>query len=341
MDRARIALSGDFRKADGTPTFPSFDLGPLRDDPRVELVWAEPVEGVIPAEALTGCRALILLGARFTAQSVPGDGRLALVARFGVGYDNVDLEACAAAAIAVVITPEGVRRPVAVTIVTFVLALSQRLLVKDRLCRQGPPGWAQRTRYMGEGLVGRTFGQLGLGNIGAEACRLLAPFGLRLIAHDPHVAPEAAAALGVELVSEEALFRRADYLSIGIPLSPATRHFVNAARLRLMKPGAFLINTARGGVVDQRALHAALTEGRLAGAALDVFDEEPCPAEEPLLALENVVVTPHSLCWTDQCFAGIGAADVRAVLDLLEGRVPAGIVDRAVIDDPRWRSKLG
>lgn len=341
MKRARVALSGDFRKADATPTFPSFDLGPLQADPRIELIWADPVEGVLPATALAGCRALILLGARFAAESIPDDGRLAVVARFGVGYDNVDVAACSERAIAVVITPEGVRRPVSVSVITFVLALSQNLLAKDRLCREGPPGWALRADHMGVGLLGRTLGQLGLGNIGAEVCRLAAPFGLRLIAHDPYVVPAVAAELGVELVGEDELFRRADFLSVGIPLSPATRHFVNDARLRLMKPGAFLINTARGGVVDQRALHAALTEGRLAGAGLDVFEEEPCPADEPLLALENVVVTPHSLCWTDQCFAGIGAADVRAVLDLLEGRVPAGIVNPAVVEDPRWRAKLG
>lgn len=340
MGAFRVALSGDFRKADGSPTFPSFDLSPLTGDPRIELVWIDPVEGEIPAAGLAGCDALILLGPRFTAASIPADGRLGLVARFGVGYDNVDIAACTAAGIGVAITPEGVRRPVAVSVITYVLALSQKLLIKDRLCRQGPAGWALRGNFMGEGLVGRTLGQLGLGNIGAEVMRLARPFGLRLIAHDPYADLSLARDLGVDLVSEEDVFRRSDFLSVSIPLSDGTRGYVNAERLGWMKPSAFLINTARGGVVDQSALRAALAEGRLAGAGLDVFEVEPCPSEEPILQMENVIVTPHALCWTDECFAMIGAADVAAVLAQMTGRSPANLVERSVADTAVFRARL-
>src|SRR5690606_11161819 len=125
MDKYRIALSGDFRKADGSPTFPSFDLSPLTDDPRIEIAWVDPVDGVMPAEPLAGCHGLILLVPRFTAASIPPDYTLAFVARFGVGYDSVDVDACTDNAISLVITPDGVRRPVAVSVITFVLALSQ------------------------------------------------------------------------------------------------------------------------------------------------------------------------------------------------------------------------
>ncbi|MCX7629313.1 MAG: hypothetical protein N2038_03585 [Geminicoccaceae bacterium] len=340
MARYRVALSGDFRKPDGTPTYPMFDLSPLASREDVEIVYVDPVDGEMPAEGLEGCDALILLLPRFTRKSIPKDGKLALVARFGVGYDSVDVDACTEAAIALAITPEGVRRPVAVSIVTFVLALSQKLLIKDRLCRQGPAGWAKRADHMGIGLVGRTLGQLGLGNIGAEVFRLAAPFGMRHIAHDPNVDPAMARELGVELVDIETLFRESDFLSISVPLSPATYHLVDADKLALMKPTAYLINTARGPVVDQKALYRALVEGRLAGAGLDVFEEEPCPADEPILALDNVIVTPHALCWTDQCFAGNGAADVRHVLDLLSGRPPSSVVNRAVLDSPAFRAKL-
>lgn len=340
MARYRVALSGDFRKPDGTPTYPMFDLSPLTSRGDIELVWVDPVEGAMPAEGLEGCDALILLVPRFTRASVPKDGRLALVARFGVGYDSVDVEACTEAGIALAITPDGVRRPVAVSILTFVLALSQKLLIKDRLCRQGPAGWAKRAEHMGVGLVGRTLGQLGLGNIGAEVFRLAAPFGMRHIAHDPYVDPALARELGVELVSMETLFRESDFLSVSVPLSPATRHLVNAEKLALMKPTAFLINTARGPVVDQKALYRALVESRLAGAGLDVFEIEPCPADEPLLSLDTVICTPHALCWTDQCFAGNGAADVRHVLDVLAGRPPSSVVNRAVLDSPAFKEKL-
>jgi phosphoglycerate dehydrogenase-like enzyme len=340
MEPFRIALSGDFRKADGSPTFPSFDLSPITGQPNIDIRWVDAIDGVMPAKGLEGCDALILLAHRFARESVPSDGRLAAVARFGVGYDNVELAACNANGIAAVITPDGVRRPVAVSVITFVLALSQKLLIKDRLTRQGPPGWAKRVDFMGEGLIGKTLGQLGIGNIGAEVFRVAAPFGMRFIAHDPYVDPAAAKKLGVELVSSEELFRQADFLSVSVPLSEATRHYVNAERLKLMKPTAYLINTARGPIVDQKALYRALVDKTIAGAALDVFEVEPAPADEPLYKLDNVIVTPHSLCWTDECFAGNGAADVAAVLEIIKGRVPKGIVNREVVDNLRFKEKL-
>ncbi|MHA1189916.1 MAG: dehydrogenase, partial [Alphaproteobacteria bacterium] len=144
MEPFRVALSADFQKPDGSPAFPSFDLSPLDADPRIEWAFVPLVDGRIPAGEMAGFDALILLAGQFDADSLPGDGRLSLVARFGVGYDNVDVAACSASDVAVVITPSGVRRPVAVAILTFILALSGRLLIKDRLTRSGPDGWAQR-----------------------------------------------------------------------------------------------------------------------------------------------------------------------------------------------------
>jgi phosphoglycerate dehydrogenase-like enzyme len=340
MELFRVALSGDFRKADGSPTFPSFDLTPLKSDPKIEIKWVDPIDGVMPARGLAGCDALILLAPRMAKQSFPGDGRLAAVARFGVGYDNVDLAACNEHGVAAIITPDGVRRPVAVTVITFILALSQKLLIKDRLCREGPSGWAKRVNFMGEGLIGKTLGQLGMGNIGAEVFRMAAPFGMKFIAHDPYIDKAKAKELGVEVVSSEDLFRRSDFLSVSVPLSDATRHYVNAERLKTMKPTAYLINTARGPIVDQKALYGALMNGTIAGAGLDVFDIEPAPADEPIFKLDNVIATPHSLCWTDECFAGNGAADIVAVKEVMQGRVPRGIVNREVTDNEAWKHKL-
>ena len=336
----RVALSGDFRRPDGSPAYPDFDLTPLTSDPRVEVAYVQPEGGAMPAAALEGFDALILLVPRFGRSSVPKDGRLAVVARFGVGYDNVDLQACDEAGIAAVITPDGVRRPVAVSIITFVLALAGKVFVKDRLVRQGPDGWARRSDHMGTGLVGRVLGQLGMGNIGAETCRLAKPFDMRLIAHDPYADPKLAAELGVELVGIEDLFRRSDFLSVSVPLSDATRHLVNARLLSLMKPTAYLINTARGPIVDQRALHDALKEGRIAGAGLDVLEQEPPDPNDPILKLDNVILAPHALCWTDQCFAGIGASDVAAVQAVMRGEVPRGVVNRGVVENPAWRAEL-
>ncbi|MFL5110670.1 MAG: NAD(P)-dependent oxidoreductase, partial [Microvirga sp.] len=162
----------------------------------------------------------------------------------------------------------------------------------------------------------------------------------RFIAHDPFADKGVAADLGVELVGLEDLFRRADVLSVSCPLSPQTHHIFNAERIALMKPTAYLINTARGPIVDQRALHDVLASGRIAGAGLDVFEVEPAPADEPILKLDNVIVTPHALCFTDECFAGNGAADVRAVLSVMRGETPVNLVNPEVVETQQWRRRV-
>ncbi len=335
----RVALSGDFRKSDGSPTFTDFDLAPLRSAPGVEMAFLE-ARSPLQAEQLEDFDALILLAHRFDAASVPRSGRLSVIARFGVGYDSVDVAACTAGDIALVITPDGVRRPVAVSILTLMLALTSKLMAKDKLARLGAAGFAARGEHMGVGLVGKTLGSIGVGNIGAELFRLARPFGMRFAAHDPFADTAIAAELGIELVSLEELFARSDVLAVNCPLTPATHHLVNAERLALMKPSAYFINTARGGIVDQEALTRVLGEGRIAGAGLDVLEVEPPSPDDPLLRLDNVILSPHALCWTDQCFAGNGAADVRAVLDVQQGRVPSGIVNREVINRPGFAGKL-
>lgn len=339
MSSYRIALSGDFKKADDSPAFPDFDLSPLEETPDVEFEYI-PVNGVVKAEALEGFDALILLVPRIEQMSFPKDGRLSVIARFGVGYDNVDLKACTDNGCALAITPDGVRRPVAVSVITFMLALAGKLLTKDRLTREGPKGWAKRNDHMGMGLVGRTLGQLGIGNIGAEVFRMAKPFDMKFIAHDPSANKKVARELGIRLVSLEELFLDSDFLSVSCPLTDETHHIVNAERLALMKPTAYLINTARGPVVDQRALTKALEAGKIAGAGLDVFEEEPSVADDPLYKMDNVILAPHSLCWTDQCFAGNGAADIKAVFDVMHGRVPTGVVNRDVLERKDWYDKL-
>ena len=340
MSAFRIALSGDFNKSDGSPAYPMFDLSPLENAADVEVAYVDPVDGRMTAASLADFDALILLTPIFDADSIPQDGRLTIVARFGVGYDTVDVDACTKAGIGVCITPDGVRRPVAVTIMTFVLALAGRLFDKDRLTREGPAGFAKRSDYMGLGLVGRALGSIGIGNIGAEAFRMAAPFEMRHIAHDPYCNPATAAEIGVELVDLETVFAESDFLCVNTPLTEATRHIVNAKSLALMKPTAYLINTSRGPTVDQVALLAALTDGTIAGAGLDVLDPEPPSVDDPILKLDNVILTPHALCWTDQCFAGIGASDVEQVLMIKNGQVPPHLVDKGVAASSAFQARL-
>ena len=338
-DKFRVALSRDFLSAEGEPLFPMFDRTPLDEDPDIEWRYLEKGIGPVDASELAGHDALILLAQRFDRSSVPADGRLAMVARFGVGYDTVEVPACSDNGIALVITPNGVRRPVAVAIIALILAVTGKLLLKDQLTREGPPGFARKGAHMGVGLVGKTLGSVGIGNIGAEMFRLAAPFDMHFIACDPYADPAVAAELGVKLVDLDTLCREADILAVNCPLSEETRHIVDACCIAAMKPSAYLVNTSRGGTVDQTALTAALQEGRIAGAGLDVLDPEPPEPDDPILTLDNVVFAPHALAWTDQCFAGLGADDVAACKALKRGEEPQGIVNGAIRDDPAWRAK--
>ena len=340
MTKFRVALSADFLKPDGSPAFPDFDLTPLFSDPRIEVGYVDAEGDVLPARALEDYDALILFAFQMRAVSLPSSRRLGVVARFGVGYDSVDVEALADEGVATVITPAGVARPVAVGILTFILALSGKIMAKDRLTRQGAAGFAQRAGHIGVGLTGKTLGSIGLGNIGGDMVQIMRPLGLNFIACDPNLTEADARKLGVRLVSLETLFRESDIVTVNCPLSPATRGLVNAERLALMKPSAYLINTARGPIVDQKALTEALMAGRIAGAGIDVFDPEPPSADDPLLALDNVILAPHGLAMTDELFANCGALDIKAVFDVMHGREPQGIVQRRVTGNAEWRRRL-
>ncbi|HLZ09518.1 MAG TPA: NAD(P)-dependent oxidoreductase, partial [Chloroflexota bacterium] len=154
---------------------------------------------------------------------------------------------------------------------------------------------------------------------------------------DPFATAEAAAAVGVELVDLETLLRAADFLCICAALTPETHHLLNAERLALLKPTAFLINVARGPIVDQAALTTVLRERRIAGAGLDVFEEEPVDPNDEILTFDNVIVTPHAICWTDECMLNNGRSAIESILDVAAGRAPRYIVNRAVLDHPRLK----
>jgi phosphoglycerate dehydrogenase-like enzyme len=283
--------------------------------------------------------AIMSLRPALTAASLAGGKhRLKLLARFGAGFDNVDLAAADRAGLLVANAPDGVRRPVATTILTFILALSHKLMIKDRLTRTGR--WSERTRFMGEGLVGKVVGSIGFGSIAQEAFRLLAPLDMVHLAFSPSRHPEEAAALNVREVDLDTLLRESDYVCINAPLTPSSRRMIGARELGLMKPAAYLINTGRGQIVDEPALYAALAEGRIAGAALDVFEQEPVAPDNPILALENVIVSPHSLCWTDECYRGIAESAFRSVVAVASARRPVNLVNPAALNHPRWAGQI-
>ena len=338
MSKFQVGLSGDFRRSDNQLEFADMELAAL-DDPNIEWRFVgELGAGTMAPEDVEDLDALILLGRRMAPESFHPNGRLALVARWGVGYDTVDVPACGKNNVALTIAPDGVRRPVAVAALALILACTGKLLIKDRLTRE--TRWVEKTDYNGTGLVGRTLGSIGIGNIGTEMFRLAVPFGMRFIACDPYVSEAHAMSVGVTLVDLETLFRESDVLCVHCPLNEETRHIVNAERLALMKRSAYLINTARGSMVDQAALVAALADGRIAGAGLDVLEQEPPDPDDPILKLDNVILNPHALCWTDQLVSGITGADITAVKAVMRGEVPKTIVNEEIVGDPTWRAKL-
>jgi phosphoglycerate dehydrogenase-like enzyme len=325
-------------KADGSLGFGDIGLETLSENPRIAHAFLPDCGPELPADAADAYDALLVLGPRVSAATLDSCRRLTLVARFGVGYDNVDVAACTRNNVLLTITPSGVRRPVAVSALALLLALSHKLLTKDRLTREGR--WNEKIDYMGVGLTGRTLGLIGLGNTGRELLRIAAPLEMKYLTFDPFVSADIARASGAERTSLESLLERSDFVCICCALTPQTRHLLNSERLALMKPTAFLINVARGPIVDQAALTRALAEQRIAGAALDVFETEPIDPDDPLLKLDNVILAPHAICWTDELFRGNGRAACQSILDVAAGRVPRDVVNREVIEQPGLRAKL-
>lgn len=335
----RVGLSADFLDDARRPVFPDIGLSLLDSEPRLGYSFLEEYRPEYAPAQLAGLDVLISLKPRVTEASLAGADRLCAIGRCGVGYDNVDLAACTARDIAVYITPAGVVRPMAESIVLFVLALSHNLLRKDRLVRAGE--WAASARPLGREPRGRTIGTVGFGNIARAAFDLLRPFHpARLLAFDPYQTPESIAAGGAEPASLEDVLRLSDYVLINCPLTAESRGLIGAEQLRLMRPDAYLINTARGPVVDEAALIEALRERRIAGAALDVFEREPLPPDSPLIGLDNVVLTSHSVGWTEELFRDMGRLDCEGALAVMRGDAPASVVNREVLERPGFRSKL-
>lgn len=332
----RVGLTHDLSFMIGSASAGDTGLGILGEAPGLEWEFLPEEPPELGPQQVQGYDALVVLGPRVPASALESASDLTVVARFGVGYDNVDIDACTRNGIAVTITPDGVRRPMATAIMTFMLALGGRLFQKDRLARNG--AWGDKQDFMGLGLTGRVLGSVGLGNIARELFALARPFEMRHIAYDPYVALDAAT--GVELVDLPTLFSSADFLVINCALTTGTHHLVNAERLSLMKPTAFLINTARGPIVDQVALTDALIADRLAGAALDVFEHEPVDPNDPILSLENVIVSPHALGWTDEWIHLSGRSAFGGILDVAAGREPPHVVNREVLGTPEFQHKL-
>jgi len=332
----KVGVTSDILDAKGEPVFGREPLQAL-SAPGLEWEWLPKGVREITAELAAKYDALYVNSPRVPAAAVAGkDLRLKVVSRHGVGYDSVDVPAMSAAGVLVCNTPNAMPRPVATMALTLVLALAHRLLAKDRMTREGR--WNDRVDYMGMGLTGRTLGVVGAGRIGKELLRLARTFDMRLLAADPYAEDLELGYIGAKRVPLETLMAEADFVVVTALLNQETRHLVNAQQLVRMKPSAYLINVARGPVVDEKALYEVLAAKSIAGAGLDVFEEEPTPATNPILKLDNVIVTPHALCWTDELFGNIARTAIGAVLAVHAGRTPQFVVDPAALAHPRVRA---
>ncbi len=265
------------------------------------------------------CDALIVRSnTRVTAEVLAAAPRLQVVGRAGTGVDNIDVEAATRHGVIVLNAPEANTVAVAEHTLALMLALARHIPEANAGLHAGH--W-EKKRLMGSELQDKTLGLVGLGRVGGAVAGRAGAFGMHLLAYDPFVAPERAAQMGVELMALEELLARADYISLHVPGGERTRNIIDAAALARVKPGACLVNCARGDLVDEDALCAALHSGRLAGAALDVFCAEPC-VSNALRACPNLLLTPHLGASTAEAQNGAGIQVARQVLDVLEGRPP-------------------
>ena len=330
----RVGLTRDILDSRGEPAFGRTALEVLDCDASLEWEYLPAIVAEIGPDLAAQYDALYVNIARVPAAAVERtDCRLRIVARHGVGYDTVDVAAMTRAGVLVTNTPTAMPRPVATTALTFVLALAGRLFLKDRLTRSGR--WHERMDNMGLGLSGRTLGVIGAGGIGKELLRMARVFDLKLLATDPIANDVELGYIGARKVDLDTLMRESDFVVVCCLLNEHTRHLIGAEALAKMKPTSYLINVARGPIVDEKALIDVLQKRRIAGAALDVFEQEPVDPANPLLAMDNVIVTPHSLCWTDECFHNMASTGLRSIVEVLNGRIPEFLVNRAVLQHAR------
>ncbi|UCH49954.1 MAG: dehydrogenase [Betaproteobacteria bacterium] len=336
-EKFRVGVSPEVVTADGGTVFGD-DAMKILEDPAIEWEYLPERVPELTREHAARYDAFCLMTAKVTRDTLSGpDRRLKLVARFGVGYDSVDVPACTEAGVMLTITPEGVRRPVASSVMAYVLALAHRMVLKDQLVRENR--WQEKGNFLGMGLTGRTLGVIGVGNIGAEVFRLAQPFDMRLLGCDPNVPQSEVESLGVTMTDMDTLLRESDFVSVNTLLDNTTRGLIGAREFGLMKPSAYFINTSRGPVVVESALIDTMKNRRIAGAAIDVFEQEPLSEDNLLLQMDNVILAPHAICHTDECMQLLGKLAFQAAVGLAHGRKPGHLVNPEVLNHESWAGK--
>ena len=280
-------------------------------------------------EAAAGATGILVQYAPITARVLDALPGLKAIGRYGVGVDTVDVEAATVRGVAVCNVPDYGTEDVSDHALALAMTLARGVTQLDRRMRAGEYSLApvqplHRTAT-------RVFGIVGLGLIGSATARKARGVGYTVIGYEPRLTPGSVTADGVEITSFEDLLARADVVSLHVPLTAQTHHLINAGTLQAMKPGAVLVNTCRGGVVDTDAVVAALESGHLSGAGLDVFEQEPLPEEHPLLGLDNAVLTPHAAWYSEESYGELKSRTLQNVLDVCFGTAPRNILNPEVL----------
>ncbi|MDD3982402.1 MAG: phosphoglycerate dehydrogenase [Candidatus Omnitrophota bacterium] len=288
------------------------ESGGLQVDVRTDLT-PEQLKGVIgDYDAL-----VVRSATKVTRDVISAAARLKVIGRAGVGLDNVDLEAATQKGIIVMNTPAGNTMSTAEHTVSMILSLARNIPQASASVKRGE--W-KRSKFTGVELYGKTLGIVGLGRIGTEVAKRAFSFGMRILAFDPFLSRQVAEELGIEIVELKELFKRSDFITIHTPLTADTKHLISTEQFALMKKGVRLVNCARGGIVDEAALAAAVKEGKVAGAALDVFEKEPVSPDNELLKLDGVITTPHLGASTEEAQVNVSIEVAEIVRDALLGR---------------------
>jgi phosphoglycerate dehydrogenase-like enzyme len=348
----RVALTGDFLDESGQPAYGDLGLPLWKDAPSIRYhflrdqaprddagYWRNLYSMEVEPRHIADVDGLIVLRPYVTPRTfADGAGSLVAIGRSGAGYDKIDVAACTANDVVLFNAPHGLHHATASSALLFMLALAKRLPEQERVARTGD--WRQQPRIMGSELVGRTLGIVGLGNSGRELARLVAPFEMTVLAYSRHADAAQVAEAGVRLVPLDELLATSDFVSLHSRLTPESRGMIGAEQLALMKPTAFFVNVARGELVDEPALVEALRGRRIAGAALDVFEHEPLPADDPLVSLDNVILTPHWNASTSDVWRATGRAMALGMLRVARGEPPENVVNRDVLARPGFIEKL-
>jgi D-3-phosphoglycerate dehydrogenase len=281
-------------------------------------------------EAVQDAAGILVRTAELPASVINAGKSLKVIARHGVGYDNIEVKAATARKIPVCITARANALSVAEHVLALLLALAKRIIPYDAATRRNE--WEIRNSYSAVDLDGKVMGIVGMGRIGTLVCKkAIGAFNMRVLAYDPLVPPAIIEQAGANVAPElSELIRAADVVTVHVPASPETRHLIGEKALAMMKPTAFLINTARGPLVDEAALAKALRAKQIAGAGVDVFDPEPPTPDNPLFGAPNIILTPHSAALTVECVIRMATHAAQAIMDVLEGRRPEGVVNPEV-----------